>query len=112
MNDLMKELSESIQITNKGNKIIVNTLAGTRSNLSKEARIFINSLFKYGKTGDDNNGQNNKNDDLIDPNKKDENKNKNGNKNNNNNNNKNKNGNNSKRPIINLGDPNRPSGIW
>ncbi len=112
MNDLMKELSESIQITNKGNKIIVNTLAGTRSNLSKEARIFINSLFKYGKIGDDNNGQNNKNDDLIDPNKKDENKNKNGNKNNNNNNNKNKNGNNSKQPIINLWDPNRPSGIW
>jgi hypothetical protein len=94
MNDLMKELSESIQITNKGDKIIVNTLAGTRNNFSREARIFINSLFKYGIIGepkkDDNNGQNNKNDDLIDPNKKDENKNKNGN-NNNNNNNKNKN---------------------
>jgi len=117
MNDLMKELSESIQITNKGDKIIVNTLAGTRNNLSKEARIFINSLFKYGIIGepkkDDNNGQNNKKDDLIDPNKKDENKNKNGNNNNNNNNNnKNKNGNNRTRPIINLGDPNRPSGIW
>jgi len=117
MNDLMKELSESIQITNKGDKIIVNTLAGSRNNLSKEARIFINSLFKYGIIGepkkDDNNGQNNKKDDLIDPNKKDKNKNKNGNNNNNNNNNnKNKNGNNSTQPIINLGNPNRPSGIW